>query len=164
MEHICLFPGTFDPITKGHMDIILRGTQLFDKVVVGIGRNTNKKSMFSESLRKEWIIQLFQDHPKVEVMEYEGLTIDCCNKIGAKFILRGLRLVSDFEYEKSIADMNRSLSGIETVFLTSLPEYSTLASNLVRDILIHGGKADEFLPETIQKDVAFHAAQRRIDR
>jgi pantetheine-phosphate adenylyltransferase len=147
-----LFPGTFDPITLGHLDVIDRALPLFDKLVVGIGRNTNKKPMFSEDQRVEWVNEIYKDNPKVHAIAYEGLTVKCCQAIGANFILRGIRYVSDFEYEKAIADMNRSLDGnIETVFLTCLPQYTSVASTLVRDVLLNGGDVLQFLPDAVKK-------------
>lgn len=154
MQRICLFPGTFDPITIGHLDIINRSIDLFDKVVIGIGRNASKVAMFSEEQRLEWIKEIFKNEPKVSAVVYEGLTVDCCKKVNAKYILRGIRYVNDFEYEKAIADMNRSLDGhIETIFLTCLPQYTSVASTLVRDVLRNGGDATQFLPEAVRKSL-----------
>lgn len=145
-----MFPGTFDPITIGHLDIIHRSLPLFDKLVIGIGRNANKTAMFSEEQRLKWIQDIFRDNDQVSAIVYEGLTVDCCKRIDARFILRGIRYVSDFEYEKAIADMNRSLAkDIETVFLTCLPQYTSVASTLVRDVIRNGGDASQFLPETV---------------
>lgn len=147
MKRICLFPGTFDPVTIGHLDIIDRSLNLFDKLVIGIGRNANKAPMFSEEQRQLWIQNIYHDNPKVDVVVYEGLTVECCKSVQATFILRGIRYVNDFEYEKAIADMNRSLdSNIETVFLTCLPQYTSVASTLVRDVIRNGGDASKFLP------------------
>ncbi len=147
---IALFPGTFDPITLGHLDIIDRAMPLFDKLIVGIGRNANKQPMFTEEQRLQWILDCYKDNPKVEAVAYEGLTVKCCNEVGAKFILRGIRYVSDFEYEKAIADMNRSLdSKIETVFLTCSPQFTSVASTLVRDVLRNGGDVSQFLPPAV---------------
>jgi pantetheine-phosphate adenylyltransferase len=155
MERICLFPGTFDPVTIGHVDIIRRSINLFDKIIVGIGINNNKAPMFSPEIRKEWIEELFKDEPKVTGMVYEGLTVDFCNKIGAKYIIRGIRYVSDFEYEKTIADANRTLDpSIETIFLTCEPKYTSVASTIVRDIIRNGGNATPFLPEVVAKSIA----------
>ncbi len=155
MERICLFPGTFDPITVGHLDIIYRSLDLFDKLYIGIGRNANKEPMFSEDQRIEWIQEIFKNEPRVECVVYDGLTIDCCKRVNAKFILRGIRYVNDFEYEKAIADMNRSLDGdIETIFLTCLPQYTSVASTLVRDVIRNGGDASAFLPDAVNKTVA----------
>lgn len=150
MQRIALFPGTFDPITIGHLDIINRSISLFDKLFIGIGRNANKTAMFSEEQRLTWIREIFKGESKVEAVVYEGLTVDCCKKINANFILRGIRYVNDFEYEKAIADMNRSLSpDIETIFLTCLPQYTSVASTLVRDVIRNGGDATSFLPEPV---------------
>jgi pantetheine-phosphate adenylyltransferase len=154
MQRIALFPGTFDPITIGHLDIIHRALPLFDKLVIGIGRNANKTAMFSEEQRMKWIRDIFGDNPKVSVVVYEGLTVECCRKVGANFIVRGIRYVNDFEYEKAIADMNRSLDrDIETVFLTCLPQYTSVASTLVRDVIRNGGNARQFLPDAVAKDI-----------
>lgn len=150
MQRICLFPGTFDPVTLGHVDIIDRALPLFDKIVVGIGLNTSKEPMFSAEQRKNWITKIYKNDPKVEGAIYEGLTVDFCKKIGAKFILRGIRYVSDFEYEKTIADANRTLDrSIETIFLTGEPKYTSVASTIVRDIIRNGGDASHFLPELV---------------
>ncbi|MBX2923512.1 MAG: pantetheine-phosphate adenylyltransferase [Chitinophagaceae bacterium] len=150
MQRIALFPGTFDPITIGHLDIINRSVNLFDRLYIGIGRNANKTAMFSEEQRLKWVNEIFHDNDKITALVYEGLTIECCKKINANFILRGIRYVSDFEYEKAIADMNRSLdSNIETIFLTCLPQYTSVASTLVRDVIRNGGDASPFLPEPV---------------
>ncbi|MFT4094112.1 MAG: pantetheine-phosphate adenylyltransferase [Niabella sp.] len=150
MQRICLFPGTFDPITLGHEDIINRAIPLFDKIVVGIGFNTYKKPMFSTTQRLQWIKDIYGASDQVEGAVYEGLTVDYCKKIGAKFILRGIRYVSDFEYEKTIADANRALDkNIETVFLTGEPKYTSVASTIVRDIIKNGGDASPFLSDVV---------------
>jgi pantetheine-phosphate adenylyltransferase len=147
-----LFPGTFDPITLGHVDIINRALPLFDKFFIGIGRNANKEPMFSEEQRLEWIQHMYKDDSRIDVVVYEGLTVDCCQKVAANFIVRGIRYVNDFEYEKAIADMNRSLDhNIETVFLTCLPQYTSVASTLVRDVIRNGGDASPFLPAPVAK-------------
>lgn len=148
---IALFPGTFDPITLGHVDVIRRAMPLFDKIVIGVGLNSSKQPMFPVEQRLDWINQIFRDTDKVEAHSYEGLTIGYCEQINARFILRGIRYVSDFEYEKGIADMNRMLSKhIETVFLTSSPEYSTVSSTLVRDVIRYNGDVRQFLPDEVQ--------------
>lgn len=150
MQRICLFPGTFDPITLGHVDIIQRALPLFDKLIIGIGRNANKIPMFSEEKRQAWIEDIFRNEPRVEAVIYEGLTVGCCQRVGAQFILRGIRYVNDFEYEKAIADMNRSLDpAIETIFLTCLPQFTSVASTLVRDVIRNGGNASQFLPDLV---------------
>jgi pantetheine-phosphate adenylyltransferase len=151
---ICLFPGTFDPLTLGHVDIINRALPLFDKIVVGIGLNAAKAPMFTAEQRLQWIRDIYKDEERVEGAVYEGLTIDYCKKIGAHFILRGIRYVSDFEYEKTIADANRTLDkNIETVFLTGEPKYTSVASTIVRDIIRNGGNAAPFLPDIVAKSV-----------
>jgi pantetheine-phosphate adenylyltransferase len=155
IQRIGLFPGTFDPITIGHQDIINRSLHLFDKLVIGIGRNANKEPMFSDEQRLSWIREIYKDNPKVEAVIYDGLTIGCCQQVGANFILRGIRYVNDFEYEKAIADMNRSLDkNIETIFLTCLPQYTSVASTLVRDVLKNGGDVSQFLPEVVVRSLA----------
>ena len=152
MPRICLFPGTFDPVTLGHVDIINRALPLFDKIVVGIGLNTSKAPMFTDEQRLDWIKEIYKDEDRVEGAVYEGLTINFCQKIGAHFILRGIRYVSDFEYEKTIADANRTLDrSIETVFLTGEPKFTSVASTIVRDIIRNGGDASHFLPEIVFK-------------
>jgi pantetheine-phosphate adenylyltransferase len=147
---ICLFPGTFDPVTLGHTDIINRALPLFDKIYIGIGINSSKNPMFSAEQRMEWFKEIYKDEPRVESVVYDGLTVHYCEKIGARFILRGIRYVSDFEYEKTIADANRTMdSNIETIFLTGEPKYTSVASTIVRDILRNGGNASPFLPQAV---------------
>ncbi|HEY1116029.1 MAG TPA: pantetheine-phosphate adenylyltransferase [Chitinophagaceae bacterium] len=154
MQRICLFPGTFDPVTFGHIDIVQRALPLFDKLYIGIGVNANKEPMFPAEQRSGWFTEIFKDEPKVDVIIYEGLTVECCKKIQANYILRGIRYVSDFEYEKAIADMNRSLDGqVETIFLTCLPQYTSVASTLVRDVIRNGGDATQFVPAIVLKTV-----------
>lgn len=163
MKRICLFPGTFDPVTFGHLDIIERALPLFDKLVIGIGVNANKAPMFSPEQRAAWIQELFINEPKVETVTYEGLTVDCCKRIGAQYILRGIRYVNDFEYEKAIADMNRSLDGgIETIFLTCLPKYTSVASTLVRDVIRNGGDVSQFVPDAVLRAIRKNALQEYI--
>ena len=150
MQRICLFPGTFDPLTLGHVDIINRALPLFDKIVVGIGLNAAKAPMFSAEQRLQWVSDIYANDSRVEGAVYDGLTVDYCKKIGAHFILRGIRYVSDFEYEKTIADANRTLDKtIETIFLTGEPKYTSVASTIVRDILRNNGDASPFLPDTV---------------
>jgi pantetheine-phosphate adenylyltransferase len=154
MQRICLFPGTFDPVTLGHIDIINRSLPLFDKVIVGIGMNAAKNPMFSADQRRLWFEEIYKDVPKVEAGIYDGLTIKYCQAIGARFILRGIRYVSDFEYEKTIADANRTMDKhIETIFLTGEPKYTSVASTIVRDILRNGGDASPFLPEAVIQSI-----------
>lgn len=154
MQRTCLFPGTFDPVTLGHIDIINRAIPLFDKLVVGIGRNSTKVPMFSEDQRLKWLLEIYINEPKITAIVYDGLTVNCCKSVGANFILRGIRYVNDFEYEKAIADMNRSIDGhIETVFLTCLPQYTSVASTLVRDVLKNGGDVSQFLPKVVNETI-----------
>jgi len=151
MQRICLFPGTFDPITNGHVDVINRAVSLFDKLVIGIGTNSSKQPMFSIEQRSKWIREIFKDDSRIETMGYEGLTIDFCRNINARYILRGIRSIGDFEYEKAIADMNRMLAPeIETIFLTCSPEFSTISSTLVRDVIRNKGNAGLFLPDAVR--------------
>ena len=151
MQRICLFPGTFDPITKGHVDVIERAVALFDKLIIGIGINSSKQPMFSIEQRCNWMREIFKNEPRIEVAGYEGLTIDYCKKINAHYILRGIRYISDFEYEKAIADMNRMLApDIETLFLTCSPEYSTISSTLVRDVIRNNGNVSLFVPKEVK--------------
>ncbi len=155
MSRICLFPGTFDPVTFGHVDIIDRALPLFDKIVVGIGLNAAKAPMFTPEQRLQWIRELYENEPRVEGAIYEGLTVDFCRSIGAHFILRGIRYVSDFEYEKTIADANRTMDrSIETIFLTGEPKYTSVASTIVRDILRNGGDASPFLPDRVARSIS----------
>jgi pantetheine-phosphate adenylyltransferase len=145
-----VFPGSFDPITLGHYDIIKRGVGLFDKIVVAIGVNAEKKYMFDLEERRRFIEESFKDEPKVEVITYEGLTIDLCRKIGAQFILRGLRNPADFEFEKAIAHTNRELSQIETVFLLTAARTSYISSSIVRDVLRNGGDYTILVPDAVR--------------
>ena len=154
MKRICLFPGTFDPVTLGHIDIINRALPLFDKIYIGIGINAAKTPMFSPEQRQEWFKEIYNGDSRVESVIYEGLTINYCKSIGAGFILRGIRYVSDFEYEKTIADANRTLDkNIETIFLTGEPKYTSVASTIVRDILRNGGVASPFLPDVVIRSI-----------
>lgn len=157
MARICLFPGTFDPVTLGHIDIINRAIPLFDKIYVGIGINSSKSPMFSAEQRMEWFKEIYKDKPNVESVIYDGLTVNYCKTINAHFILRGIRYVSDFEYEKTIADANRTLDpDIETIFLTGEPKYTSVASTIVRDIIRNGGNASPFLPEVVNASLQNH--------
>ena len=163
MNRIALFPGTFDPVTFGHIDIIERSLPLFDKLYIGIGVNANKEPMFTAEQRAKWLNDIFKNEPKVEAVIYEGLTVNCCKQLQANYILRGIRYVNDFEYEKAIADMNRSLdAGIETVFLTCLPKYTSVASTLVRDVVRNGGDVSQFVPSVVIKTINRHRRQPNV--
>ncbi|WP_394751188.1 pantetheine-phosphate adenylyltransferase [Spongiimicrobium salis] len=144
-----IFPGSFDPLTLGHHDIILRGITLFDELIIGIGINAEKKYMFSLEERKKFIEEAFKDQPKVKVVTYKGLTVDFCKEIGANFILRGLRNPGDFEFEKAIAHTNRKLSEIETVFLLTSSGKSFISSSIVRDVIRNGGDYTGLVPDTV---------------
>ena len=144
-----LFPGSFDPITLGHYDIIERGIKLFDEVIVAIGVNADKNYMFSLEERKHFIKQAFAHQPKVKVVTYSGLTIDFCKAIEAKFILRGLRNPADFEFEKAIAHTNRKLSKIETVFLLTEAKTSFISSSIVRDVIRNNGDYTKLVPKSV---------------
>lgn len=145
-----IFPGSFDPITLGHYDIIKRGITLFDEIIVAIGINADKKYMFSVEERKKFIEDTFADEPKVTVMTYEGLTVDFCKDIGVEFILRGLRNPADFEFEKAIAHTNRDLAPIETVFLLTSAETSYIASSIVRDVIRNNGDYTKLVPNSVR--------------
>ena len=144
-----VFPGSFDPITLGHYDIIHRAIPLFDEIVVAIGINADKKYMFSLEQRMEFVRNTFKDEPKITVTTYKGLTVDYCKVIDADFILRGLRNPADFEFEKAIAIANRKLSGIETVFLLTSAETSYISSSIVRDIMRNNGDASILVPKSV---------------
>jgi pantetheine-phosphate adenylyltransferase len=151
MAKIALFPGSFDPITLGHYDVILRSLDLFDKIIIGVGHNSSKSYLFPLQDRIKFIEDSFYDIPQVQVKTYRGLTIDFCKEIGARFILRGLRTSADFEFEKSIAQMNHYMDGgIETVFILSSPQYAPVSSTIVRDIIRNGGDASAFVPEGVK--------------
>ncbi|RZJ24781.1 MAG: pantetheine-phosphate adenylyltransferase [Flavobacterium sp.] len=145
-----IFPGSFDPITLGHYDIIKRSVSLFDEVVVAIGVNAQKNYMFSLDERQRFIEESFKDMPQVSVITYEGLTIDLCKKLKAQFIVRGLRNPADFEFEKAIAHTNRKLSKIETVFLLTAANTSYISSSIVRDVIRNGGDYSLLVPDAVK--------------
>lgn len=144
-----LFPGSFDPITLGHYDIVCRALDLFDEIVVAIGVNNDKNYMFSIEERKTFIEKAFADKPKIKVTTYQGLTVDYCKEIGASFILRGLRNPADFEFEKAIAHTNRKLSKIETVFLLTASSTSYISSSIVRDVIRNNGDYTVLVPSSV---------------
>jgi pantetheine-phosphate adenylyltransferase len=145
---IALFPGSFDPVTKAHVDILRRAIPLFDKVVIGIGLNSTKAAFLDIEKRKSMLKAVFADELRIEVDTYEGLTVEFCKKIGASYMIRGIRTVSDFEYEKAIAQMNHALvPEIESIFIVSKPGYSSISSTIVRDILRNNGDVRQFIPK-----------------
>ena len=147
---IAVFPGSFDPITLGHVDIIKRSLKLFDKIIIGIGENKDKKYMFSSAKRTEFVYETFQNEKKIVVIPYEGLTVNFCKKNDAKFIIRGLRNPADFEFEKSIALTNRKINNdVETVFILTSKEYSFISSSIVRDLIKNNGDFNLFIPKGI---------------
>ncbi len=148
MNKIAIFPGSFDPITRGHEDIINRAAPLFDKIIVAIGQNREKKNYFTIEKRVGFLKTVFAANPSIEVVTYSGLTVDYCKKNGISYILRGLRTSADFEFERSIGQINKKLyPEIETVFFLTHPDFTALNSSVVRDILTHGGDASMFIPE-----------------
>ncbi|MBR5891935.1 MAG: pantetheine-phosphate adenylyltransferase [Bacteroidaceae bacterium] len=146
MEKKALFAGTFDPYTRGHHSIVTRALAMFDKVVVAIGRNAAKSTICSIDERMESIARLYANEPRVEVVTYEGLTTDYAREVGACCLLRGVRSVKDFEYERDLADVNRAISGIETVIMVSEPQYAAISSSVVRELMSYGKDVTEFLP------------------
>lgn len=149
---ITLFPGSFDPITKGHEDLVKRALLLFDEVVIGIGQNSNKKYMFTLEKRIKFIKETFKEFPQVKVVPYEGLTIEFCKQENIPFILRGLRSATDFDFERSIAQMNKAMHNeSETIFLMTEPSLSAISSTIVRDIIRGKGNVDAFVPDAISK-------------
>jgi len=150
MKRIAVFPGSFDPITKGHENILRRALPLFDEIIIAIGKNDSKQNYFSLEQRKTWLGQVFDKEPKVKIETYTGLTIDFCKKMNATYILRGLRTSADFEFEKAIAQNNKIMADeIETVFILPVPELSAINSTIVRDIIRNGGDASPFVPNGI---------------
>ena len=150
MNNTAVFPGSFDPITKGHESIVRRSIGLFDEIVIAIGINSTKKHYFPIEKRIEWLNKVFANEPKVRIEKYEGLTIDFCKKINAQYILRGLRTSADFEFERGIAQMNKTMMpNIETVFFLTTPELSAINSTIVREILKNGGDISRFVPKEV---------------
>ena len=146
-----VFPGSFDPITTGHVDLVKRALLLFDEIIVAIGVNSQKQTLFELEKRKKWIEEVFQDEPRVKVDVFEGLTVHFCKKVGARFLVRGLRNASDFDYEKTISQLNHIVGeNVETVFLISKPEFSHISSTIVREIIKGKGDASPFLPEGVK--------------
>ena len=151
MSRIALFPGSFDPITLGHVDIIERAVPLFDEIKIAVGTNSAKNYLFSLEQRVQWIEQTFAQEPKISVITYEGLTVDFAKEQGVQFLLRGLRNPADFEFEKAIAQANREMvPNLETVFLLTSARYAYISSSIVREVYNHGGDFQKFVPATVQ--------------
>lgn len=153
MTKIAVFPGTFDPFTNGHYDIVLKGLRLFDQIVIAIGMNARKKNMFPDEKRKEWIENVFEGDERIRVELYQGLTTEYCREVNAQYILRGLRTASDFEYERQIALVNESLNDdVVSVFVMSDQKNGIISSTIVRDLIIHKGAYKQYLPEEVRVD------------
>lgn len=150
MNRVALFPGSFDPITKGHESIVLRALPIFDKIIIAVGRNADKQSCFPLEKRMEWLRRVFAKYPAIEIIEYDGLTVDLCRKLDVRYILRGLRTSADFEFERSIGQMNKKMMPeLETVFMLTIPEHTAINSSIVRDIIRNGGDASQFVPNQV---------------
>lgn len=152
-KRVAIFPGTFDPFTKGHYSVVSRALSMFDEVVIAIGVNALKRPMFTVEERTAMLESLFANEPRVKVMSYSGLTVDVARECGAQFMLRGVRSVIDFEYERSIADVNREISGLETVMLFTEPMYAHISSSVVRELLSYGRDVTAFVPEQMKLPV-----------
>ena len=150
MSKRAIFPGSFDPFTIGHYDIVKRGLELFDEIIIGIGRNRTKNETFPIREREEAIRKIFADEPRVKVVIYDSLTVDFAKEQGASFILRGIRCVEDFEYERNMAEANKQLGGVETIILYTRPEYAHISSTLVRDLYAYGKNVSDFVPNTLR--------------
>ncbi len=144
-----VFVGSFDPFTVGHDDIVRRALPMFDRIVIGVGVNVRKKYLFGADVRVKDIARVYADEPKVEVKSFDGLAVDFAREEGARFIIKGVRSVKDFEYEREQADINRQISGVDTVFMFSDPRYSSVSSSMVRELLHFGKDVSEFLPERL---------------
>ena len=154
MNKTAIFPGSFDPITVGHVDIVNRALPIFDEVVIAIGINTQKKSLFSLEQRMEWIKKVFRNEPRVKVESYNGLTVNYCQQRQAKYIIRGIRSSADFEYEKTIAQLNKMMvPDIDTFLILSSPELSAISSTIVREIIIGNGDTSKFLPKEVDVSI-----------
>jgi len=151
---IAVFPGTFDPITVGHVSIVQRALPLFSKIIVGIGANSTKRTLFTTEQRIAWVQHAFRDEPRVQVVAFEGLTVDLCKQMGAAFILRGLRNSTDHGYERSIALMNRQLAGVETLFLPSLAEHAHISSTIVRELIANNADVSALVPMDLRGTIA----------
>ena len=152
-KRIALFPGSFDPFTRGHESIVMRALPLFDEIIIAIGVNINKQALTSMELRKQLIESVFKNEPKVKVITYTGLTAEVARELNANFFLRGVRLIQDFENEMNMAEVNREFSGIETVLLYTLPEHSHISSSIVRELVKYQQDVSSYLPLNIDKNL-----------
>ncbi len=156
MKRIAIFPGSFDPITNGHIDIIQRTIPLFDQIIIAIGINSQKQYLFSIEQRMNWLHEIFSGNEKIMISNYTGLTVDFCRSVNANFILRGLRNAIDFEYEKTIAAVNRSMfQDIETIFIPTAPELSHISSTIVRELIKYNGNYGHLVPSCVSRDVKY---------
>ena len=154
MKKIAIFPGSFDPITSGHVDVVRRALPLFDRIIIAIGINSQKQSLYPLEKRIEWLKRVFADEKKITVEAYEGLTVNFCNERKANYIVRGIRSASDFDYEKTIAHLNNAMyPNIETILILARPELSSVSSPRVREIIRGKGKVDKFVPKEIVKEL-----------
>lgn len=154
MRKIAIFPGTFDPFTLGHFDLVQRGLGMFDEIIIALGVNAGKQHMFSLERRKHWITQVFEHEPRVHVQSYEGLTTRFAEQVGAQFILRGLRNSQDFIYESQIAQVNADMaSGIQSVFIMSHSSHTMISSTVIRDLIQLGGNYEKYIPSLIAQDI-----------
>lgn len=152
-KRIAVFPGSFDPITKGHVDIVRRALPLFDEIIIAIGSNSVKSALFGLQERLDWLANVFKNEPKIKVGQYEGLTVHYCSEVGAHYLIRGLRNASDFDYEKTISQLNNIVGdNIDTVFLISKPEFSHISSTIVREIIKGKGNIESFIPIEVNID------------
>lgn len=150
MEKNAVFPGSFDPFTIGHESVVLRALSLFDKIIIAVGYNANKKSLFSIEQRLAIIRKIFENEPRIEVISFEGLTVDLCKRINVSFILRGLRTSDDFEFERAVGQVNKAMNPeIESVYFLTAPEHSFVNSSVVREIIMHNGNPTQFIPKSI---------------
>ena len=150
MTKVAVFPGSFDPFTVGHESVVLRALSLFDKIIIAVGYNANKKSLFSIEQRLAIIRKVFENEPRIEVISFEGLTVDLCRRINVLYILRGLRTSDDFEYERAVGQVNKAMNPeVESVYLLTAPEHSFVNSSVVREIIMHNGDPSQFIPKSI---------------
>jgi len=150
MEKVAVFPGSFDPFTVGHESVVTRALSLFDKIIIAVGYNANKKSLFSIDQRLAIIRKVFENEPRIEVLSFEGLTVDLCKRINVLYILRGLRTSDDFEFERAVGQVNKAMNPeVESVYLLTAPEHSFVNSSVVREIIMHNGDPSQFLPKSI---------------